>query len=761
MGASRQNAPAMNSALPGRPLLTVKQRIPPARQGAVQRDRLERQLRTAKTGVTIVVAPAGWGKTSLLSSWAANPGEDVRVAWVSLDESDDEPTRFWTYVLTALRSASTDISPAALEALAVPAVGPIDLAVPILLNELSGTSTPHVLVLDDFHLLSNPRVHESMEFFVSYLPPSTRLVVAGRSDPPLPIARMRARGELTELRAADLRLTPDEAAALVSTVSGAEMAAAEVAELWSRTEGWAAGLQLAGLARRANQQPVAAAQVRGDDRHLLDYFTAEVLPSITREQRDLLVRAAPLDRLSGPLCDAALQVTGSEAVLAALDRADLFLVALDAEHEWYRCHRLFRDVLLREPEARSVTGTREVLRRAAEWFEKHGRIEDAVRHLLRADDFGPAASMLEASEPWFFEQGAAAGYLLLGGLLPAVQVGPQLALGLAYAAAITGHHEQVPRWLEICEEHIGPDTVVRGWHNPRAAALMLRALIGTPDAESAQSVSLCRQAVALEGEGGQGQQIARAALGGALARDGRFAEAVDLLDQTWRHRDSIAWSPGVNLQIGGSLGLSLLELGRDTELDVLLREAAPLADDAERRWADAAGPLVALLRIVQGRNHYRRGEAALARTLLTRAATLAEVANLSTSLVLALVFLADAELGRGDRAAARAALVRAREQVDDEPVAAFAMRQLQEAESRIGRVAARSARRSGALMEELTDRELAILRVLPGSASQREIGQAMFLSINTVKAYNKSLYRKLGVASRQDAVATARELGLI
>ena len=165
------------------------------------------------------------------------------------------------------------------------------------------------------------------------------------------------------------------------------------------------------------------APVRGDDRHLLDYFTAEVLPAITPEQRDLLVRAAPLERLSGSLCDAALQVSGSVEVLAALDRADLFLVALDAEHEWYRCHRLFRDVLLREPEARSEAVMHDVLLRAAAWFERHDRIDDAIRHLLRADEAAAAATLLQSAEAWFFERGAAAGYLMLGDCCPVPRSG--------------------------------------------------------------------------------------------------------------------------------------------------------------------------------------------------------------------------------------------------------------------------------------------------------------------------------------------------
>jgi LuxR family maltose regulon positive regulatory protein len=500
--------------------------------------------------------------------------------------------------------------------------------------------------------------------------------------------------------------------------------------------------------------------VCGDDRHLLDYFTAEVLPAITPDQRDLLVRAAPLERLSGSLCDAALQVSGSADVLAALDRADLFLVALDADHEWYRCHRLFRDVLLREPEARSEAVMHDVLLRAAAWFERHDRIDEAIRHLLRADEAAAAATLLQAAEAWFFERGAAAGYLMLGELLPRAQVGPQLAIVLAYAAATSGHLDRVTQWLDICDARIGPDAVVRDWRNPRAAALMIRALIGLPDTETARAVELCEQAVALESDG-PGRPIALMSLGNALSRNGRFAEAADFLFDAWRRRHRAPWSPGVTLQIAGNLGLGLLELGRTADLDAFLREAVPLADEADREWGGAAGPVTAMLRLVQGRNHYQQGDAALARATLTRAARLAELAALPTSTVLALVFLADAELGCGDRAGARAALARARENVDDEPVTPLAMRLLDEAETRIGRVAARSARRSGVLAEELTDRELSILRMLPGSASQREIGQAMFLSVNTVKAYNKSLYRKLGVPSRQEAVVVARDLGLI
>ncbi|WP_344415450.1 helix-turn-helix transcriptional regulator [Pseudonocardia ailaonensis] len=747
----------MSPDRPASPLLTVKQMIPPVRAGAVPRDRLVDLLRGSPTPFTVVVAPAGWGKTSLLSSWAADSAEHTRVAWVSLDAGDDEPTRFWSYVLTALRRAGDEIGPAALDALAAPGVGPLDLALPILLNELAGASASYVLVLDDYHVLTDPRIHEGVEFLVSYLPSSARVVVAGRSDPPLPLARMRARGELTEVRAADLRFTFDEAAALVSAVSGTVLDREGAAGVWERTEGWAAGLQLAGLALRADP---ARPRVRGDDRHLLDYFTAEVLPALAPEQRDLLRRAAPLERLSGALCDAALGVSGSAGVLDALDRADLFVVSLDAERTWYRCHHLLRDVL-RGSDPDPVRD-REVLCRAAAWFSEHDRIDDAVRHLLGAGDTAAAAALLEASEAWFWANGSAATYLMLGEEVPDPLVGPQLALSLAYAAAIGGRPDRVVPWPDIGDARIAPDSVVKGWRSARAAAVVMRATLGVPDSEPARAVALAQEALDLEAAvGNPGHRTGLAALGSALARDARFDEAAGMLRDSWRQRDRGEWSTGVSLDLAGRLGLCLLELGQDAEAGDLLGEAAPLADEVERAWGAAAAPVVATVRVVEGRHRYREGDATGARDLLARAVTLSEVGGRASALVLALVFLADAELACGDRAAAGAALARAREVADEEPTVPFVVERLGQAEARIGRVAVAAASRSGELVEVLTDREMSILRTLAGSATQREIGAALFLSVNTVKAYNRSLYRKLGVSSRQDAVRTARRLGLI
>ena len=366
---------------PAQPMLAVKQFIPPVRSGAVPRDLLVDQLTSARTRLTLVVAPAGWGKTSLLSAWAHELRANRRVGWVSLDDGDDEPRRFWRYVLSALVDASDEISPASLEALEIGDRAVLDLALPLLLNELARSTTDHVLVLDDYHTVTDQRIHEAMEFLLAYVPPSLMVVISGRFDPPLPLARLRARGDLTELRATELRFSPDEAADLVTSVSGVQLDAALIDEVWKQTEGWAAGLQLAALALRADPDRVRP------DRHVLDFFAAEVLPGLAPRHRDLLVRSAPLERLSGSLCDAALEVTGSAEVLGELDRADLFVAPLDGEQEWYRCHGLLRAALLDQHGADSEG----VLARAAAWFVRQDRIDDAVEHLLRAGRHNEAA----------------------------------------------------------------------------------------------------------------------------------------------------------------------------------------------------------------------------------------------------------------------------------------------------------------------------------------------------------------------------------
>ena len=322
------------------PLLEIKTRPPDRRPGAVARPRLvERVARPAR--LTLVSAPAGFGKTTLLTQALAG----VRsLAWVSVDDRDAEPVRFWSYVLTALRAdAALGLLPS------------VDAALAALLNDLR--PEPLTLVIDDYHLVESRDIHDAMAFLVEHLPSNVHLVIATRADPPLPLSRLRARGELVEVRAADLRFTDDEAADYLAGTMGLALTAADVAALAERTEGWAAALQLAGLSLQGHADPGAVvARFAGDDRFIVDYLADEVLARLPADVRDFLLRTSVLTRLTGPLCDAVTGQGGGAALLVALDRANLFLVPLDDQRRWYRYHHLFADVLHARLPASSPTG---------------------------------------------------------------------------------------------------------------------------------------------------------------------------------------------------------------------------------------------------------------------------------------------------------------------------------------------------------------------------------------------------------------------
>jgi LuxR family maltose regulon positive regulatory protein len=749
------------------PLIAAKQVVPPVRPGAVRRARLHAPLlANAWSRLSVVVAPAGWGKTTLLSQWAHDPAETRCVVWVSLDEADDDPVRFWTYVLSALQRDVAGLGPAALRALSTPGLEPVDLALPTLLNELATVDGAYVLVLDDYHLVGSAAVHEGVEFLLSYLPPALRVVIAGRSDPPLPLARLRARGELTELRAAELGFRVDEAAALLTAVGETPVEASAATVLTERTEGWAAGLQLAALTIRHAERPAeAAARLDGGDRHILDYLSLEVVDRLAPDHRDLLVRASVLERLSGPLCDYALDRTGSCAALDALDRADLFVTALDPRREWYRCHRLFRDVLLRRLAADPDARTR-VLARAADWFLERGYVAEAVAHRIAAGDEGGAADLLRSQVPAFLERGELAVHLQLGRQLPAATVlrDARLCVSLAWAAGLNGQYSQMGPWLDAADDLIDGDSpALEGWHTLRGAAATLRAVersIAHADLEAA--LAAAAEACRLECDSSvAGYVVARTVLGAMLGFADRPEDAVRALDGVWEQARVIGLPPLLALQAAGALATVLAETGRTDRLRRLLAEVAPTVRAAEDRWGDSTAPGVARLRTIEGVLAHRDRDLARASALLRRAVDLARTYGEPLGLVTALTALAEVELDGDDRPAARMTLAEARDVVDNEAVTPLAVRRLDAVELRAGRAAVREARRGGALVEELTDREQAILRALSGNATQREIGSALHLSINTVKGYTKILYRKLGVGSREDAVREGRALGLI
>jgi LuxR family maltose regulon positive regulatory protein len=753
-----------------RTLIAVKAQVPPLRPGLIGRQRLVSRLLGDGSGrLTVVVSPAGWGKTTLLAQWVRHISPARAVAWVSLDESDDEPVRFWTYALTALQRAAPAIADGALRALGAPGADPVDAALPLLLNALAASDERLVLVLDDYHLLSDTRLHKHVAHLVAYAPAALHVVVAGRLDPPLPLARLRAAGELTEVRAADLRFTVEEAASLVEQVADVVLPAAAMTGMVERTEGWAAGLQLAALSVRQAPDPVQrAAAIRGDDRHILDYFSSEVLARAGDDQRRLLLRCSMLERLSGGLCDAVLGRADSAAVLDELERTNLFITALDDRREWYRCHRLFRDALRRELDVLEGDQVQGLTVRAADWFLGQGQVEEAVRHRLAADDSDAAAALLASSIRWFVDRGAFRTYLHLGGQVPGsvAATHPGLYVAMAWSAALTGQVDLVRPWLDAAEPALrNCSPPLNGWHSLRAAARTVRALSGhLADADRAGALADAEEAVALEADPAlAGWVVARMTLGRVLQDAGEPQAAVEVLSAAMR-LPAMGRTPGIlKLQAAGALAAALLDIGRVASADRVCRDAAAAAGALEAQWGDAAGSALTLLRTTEGRVAYAHGDITPARALLTRAVALARAGGDASHLVLALTHLAQAELADGDSTASADTLADAHETAESSPTAPGALRELRVAEGRIGRrpTAIRLPGGPRPPVDDLTDRELSILRALQGQQSQREIGDTMFISVNTVKGYTKSLYRKLDVTSRQAAVQRGRALGLI
>ena len=444
-------APAGVAASEQDVLLATKLHVPGPRPGFVARPRLAGAL---AGGLVLVCAPAGFGKTALLADWLRSGGRPV--AWLSLDAGDNDPVRFWRHVVAALDRAR----PGTGERVA-PLLGPppssFEGLVTALINELAAQSGENaiVLVLDDYHLISARQVHASLAFLLEHLPPGLHLVLASRSDPPLPLARLRARGQLAELRTDDLRFTAEEAAALLRESAGAALPGTAVAALVARTEGWAAGLQLAALSLRGRSDIAGfVAAFSGSHRYILDYLTGEVLDGLAEQVREFLLETSVLERLSGGLCDAVTGRDDGQAMLERVEQAGLFLMPLDEVRGWWRYHRLFAD-LLRARLQQQRPGRVAVLHRAAAaWYEEHGLADDAVGHALAAGDTAWAARLIEQhfdATLYLRSEGATAQRWLAA--LPAelVQTRTRLLLAQVLLAATLGRAEAMEPPLDAAE----------------------------------------------------------------------------------------------------------------------------------------------------------------------------------------------------------------------------------------------------------------------------------------------------------------------
>ena len=589
-------------------LLATKTTVPRLREGRVARPRLLERLRAATVREFVLVcAPAGFGKSTLLADWVQLDRRPV--AWLSLDEGDNDPVRFWRHIAAAMDRARPGVAERASLLVGDPTSSSFMPAVTALVNDLAESAEDVVLVVDDYHLIHAQHVHRSVEFLLEHLPGSLRLVVASRSDPPLPLARLRARGQSAELRAADLRFTLAEAAQLMAASTGLDLPEDVVVALGERTEGWVAGLQLAALSLQGRRDVEGfVAEFSGSHRYVLDYLTEEVLDRQPPDIRTFLLETSVLDRLSGALCDAVLERRDSQLLLESVERANLFLLPLDDERRWWRYHHLFADLLRSRLAREDPTRAAALHHAAAGWYERQGLPDDAIGHALAAGDQEWAAQIVETQlerQLWRSNESATLDRWLTA-LSPEVVRGhARLVLGQAIVAVLGGRLDDVESLLAAVEHGI-PQADGRAYHPSvgRRASIMtnLRACL-----------ALCRA------------DLARAR--GDLQREAAFARAAladtgesDALLRTMAryHLAEVDWLTGKLTDSEREMSAILAEWANSDEWLVLLRVGLDLG--AVQR---AQGRLGAAL------NTYRRLESKAG----TTASALAGMAQVGAAIV--------------------------------------------------------------------------------------------------------------------------------
>src|SRR5947209_7104040 len=455
----------------GDPPLATKLHVPRPPLQLVRRPHLVERLQEAvERPLTLIAAPAGFGKTTLLSTWLEHTS--LPTAWISLEHDDDDLTRFLSYMFTALarvHPGSGTSALALLQASTLSPLPPIETALSVWINELATLPHEIALVLDDYHLITAQPIHRAITYLLDHLPPQLHLIIATRADPPLPLARLRARGHLTEIRAADLRFTAEETAAFLTRALGLELSDQDIATLEARTEGWIAGLQLAALSMQGRKDiPGFLEAFTGSHRYIIDYLVEEVLARQSEPVQTFLLQTAILERLHGSLCEAVMGVmrepdreASGQAMLEQLEQANLFLVPLDDERRWYRYHQLFAEALRHRLQRKHPTLVPELHRRASAWYEQQGLMRDAVHHALAATDFAQAARLIEQAFNALVRRGEIATLQRWATALPneLVRSTIELAVLQGWILFVSGKHDAALMHLQDIERTFGIDPV--------------------------------------------------------------------------------------------------------------------------------------------------------------------------------------------------------------------------------------------------------------------------------------------------------------
>jgi len=728
-----------------RPLLVTKLQPPVSREQTVARERLVQRLRRGPgVKLTVVAAPAGSGKTTLLGMWRDAESEARPIAWLTLDEGDNDPVVLWSHVLGALRRINPEIGRS------VPVFGNasrvVDVVVPELVNDLAEQDDV-VLILDDFHRLSSGAARDSIGWLIEHAPSTFHLMLGTRSEPGLPLGAMRAHGELLELRAAELAFTADEADALLNGRLDLRLERADVDLLVERIEGWPAGIYLAGLSLAGvTDRHAFVSGFGGTSRHVVDFLGSEVLDTHEPDTQSLMLRSSILERLSGPLCDAVVESHDSAHRLAQLAQTNLFLLPLDEESGWYRFHHLFAQLLRVELEHREPGVTEALHRRAFEWYRSQGFLDEAIRHAQQAGAYTEAIEMVAGVWLPTASSGRDSTVLAwLDGFPPDLSsTDPSLLLMRAWMSSRAGDREGASTALALLGGVRWPPDrrLPDGSGSLEASLATLRAAFPWGDVESAytnaeRAIELVPVDSLLRSEASRSLAVAHYFGGEPEAADRWFEATVatGLRDERW-------------LATASALAYRSLIAGERGQFDeqlLLAEEAADLADE------HGLGEIRGEVHVAVGVALEARGEVEDALPCFERAVAVLR-SRQPLDFALALLHQARVLQATDRREASAAAIAEAATTIESCPDAGILSRRLVERER---------AKVAHPRDPDLSGRELVVLRMLRGPLSERDIGRELYLSHNTIHSHTKSIYRKLGVSSRRQAVLRAHALHLL
>jgi LuxR family maltose regulon positive regulatory protein len=733
---------------------------PNPRHQTVERTRLHDVLRHGRTlPLTLVVAPAGWGKSTLVTDWLRQ--DRVVAGWVSLDSGDDDPKRFWRYLLLAADQAGAAAGAAAMRRLDAAGSDVLRDVLPAFVNEVTSSDAPLVLVLDDYHLVTSASVHASVTMLLERSPPQLHLVLITRADPRLPLSRLRVRGDLAELRAEDLRFSLDEALEFFSDRLGRGLSEQDVLRLLARTEGWAAGLELAALRLRDWADPsVFIERFTGADWHIVNYLGEEVLVSLPPRVREFLLVTSVLNRMCAQLCNALTGSADGAELISQIHRANLFLIPLDDERRWFRYHHLFGG-LLRHELARTAPERPSALhQRAAEWYASNGDAVEAISHAFASGN--DSLSRRLVAEHWrqHFNAGQLETVRMWLDALPAGLVAGDASLSAArvWVALDRGRLEEVGAALDAAEASGPPDThlmVLRALHMYKTgdvggAALRLQEISPSADDPFVATVHRLVQGISSMWLGDADRawellaEAARRAEGDGNRLAYIYAEGCQALLAI--DRGDLALADSLVLDAQSAVGQTL----SDSHFVAMFPALAGARLATERGdWPSARRAAASAVEL--GRRGAGRVE--LAAALLTTSAAVRTSPPAAATRDPDRMPAAHEDVGCDPSALVGEARGIVRHCPDPGPVITTWLAREQRAE------AVRT--HQTALIEPLTDRELTILRLLPAPTPQRELASALFVAPSTLKTHLRAIYRKLGAESRGEAVIRARERGLI